>query len=167
MSILPVPTTLNIVSINDLNEKPIEDDNMHGEYQCLLPDVDEEIPWADVLGKPDAINLWIGNGRSTSAMHKDNYENLYCMISGVKKFVLISPMEVACVRERTLSAATYKPDAYGNYKIVPDDPASDVPFWPTLDPDDPEKRPSKYWKYCKPLRVELHPGEMLYLPAMW
>jgi len=144
-----------------------EDDNLHGEYSTLLSDIDEEIPWASVLGKPDAINLWIGNGRSTSAMHKDNYENLYCVLSGVKSFVLISPLEVACVRERTLPSATYKVDADGGFKIVPDDPPSDVPCWPTLDPDNPEKKSSPFWNLCKPLQVDVHPGEMLYLPAMW
>lgn len=144
-----------------------EDDNLHGEYACLLPDIDEEISWASALGKPDAVNLWIGNDRSTSAMHKDNYENLYCVITGIKSFVLISPLEVACVRERTLPSATYKMKSEGGFEIVPDDPRSDVPFWPTLDPDNPQFRPSPFWKYCKPLRVDVHPGEILYLPAMW
>lgn len=147
----------------------VEDDNLHGEYASLLSDIDEEIPWASALGSPEAVNLWIGNGRSTSAMHKDNYENLYCVVSGVKSFVLISPLEVACVRERTLPSATYQPDsnAEGGFKIVPDEPPCDVHGWPTLDPDDPEKQDSKFWKYCKPLRVDVQCGEILYLPAMW
>ncbi|KAF8436161.1 putative pla2g4b [Terfezia claveryi] len=143
-----------------------QDDNLHGEYSTLLSDIDEEISWASVLGTPDAINLWIGNGRSTSALHKDNYENLYCVLSGLKSFVLISPLEVACVRERTLPSATYMADADGGFKIVPDDPPSDVSCWPTLDPDNPEKS-SPFWDLCKPLRVDVHPGEILYLPAMW
>lgn len=125
------------------------------------------------MGKsPDAVNLWIGNGRSTSALHKDNYENLYCMVAGIKRFVLISPVEVACVQERTLPSATYQPcngpeHGQRQYKMVPDDPPTNVPFWPTIDPDDPEKTSLGIWRHCRPLRVELHPGDILYLPAMW
>ncbi|KAF8470130.1 cupin-like domain-containing protein [Kalaharituber pfeilii] len=144
-----------------------QNDNLHGEFSCLLPDIIEEIPWASALGAPEAINLWIGNSRSTSALHKDNYENLYCMISGIKKFVLISPLEVACVRERTLPSATYKHNGKGGFDIIPDDPPSEVPCWPTLDPDDPTRRPTRFWDYCRPLRVELNRGDILYLPAMW
>ena len=163
----------------------IEDDNLHGEFKPLLDHIDPDISWArPSLGSPEAVNIWIGNHRSTSALHKDNYENLYCVISGTKTFVLISPLEVACVRERTLPSATYKrvcvcvdkgeeeeEGGEGNQKkkfiIVPDDPPAKVHGWPTLDPDDPHKRQSPFWKHCRPLRVDVGPGEMLYLPALW
>lgn len=43
---------------------------------------------------PDAVNLWIGDGRSTTSMHKDPYENLYHVLHGAKSFVLVPPCDV-------------------------------------------------------------------------
>lgn len=146
-----------------------EDDNLHGEFSPLLPDVPPSVSFAtEAFGRdPDAANVWIGNDRSVSALHKDNYENLYCQISGRKKFVLISPLEVACVEEQTLPAATYHPDGQGGFKVVLDEPKSEVQCWPTVDPDEPLGKAGVWWRHCRPLRVTLEPGDMLYLPAMW
>jgi hypothetical protein len=36
----------------------------------------------------DAVNLWIGNQRSVSSMHKDHYENLFYVASREKHFTL-------------------------------------------------------------------------------
>ena len=88
----------------------IENDNLRGEYVNLYKDVDQDISWAKIAfggQEPDAINLWIGNSRSVTALHKDNYENIYCQIIGSKHFVLLSPLETACVNERMLPCATY------------------------------------------------------------
>lgn len=89
-----------------------ENDNLRGEYSELYKDVAKDIPWARIaLGQdPDAINLWIGNSRSVTALHKDNYENIYCQVLGSKHFVLLSPVELACVNERQLPSATWEAD---------------------------------------------------------
>ena len=89
-----------------------ENDNLRGEYSDLRKDVAKDIPWARIaLGQdPDAINLWIGNSRSVTALHKDNYENIYCQVIGSKYFVLLPPVETACVDERDLPSATYAVD---------------------------------------------------------
>ena len=93
-----------------------------------------------------------------SALHKDSYENIYCQVAGRKRFVLISPFESICVGEQNLQAATYAPSSEpGQFKLVPDDPADIVPFWPTVDPDG-EAGP--WWDYCSPLHVELNPGDV-------
>lgn len=91
----------------------LENDNLRGEYEPLYKDVDKDIPWAKIAfggQEPDAINLWIGNSRSVTALHKDNYENIYCQIIGSKHFVLLSPIETACVNEKVLPCATYALD---------------------------------------------------------
>ncbi|KAI5848980.1 cupin-like domain-containing protein [Tricharina praecox] len=145
-----------------------QDDNLLREFAPLAADVGRDIPWAsEALGQqPDAANVWIGNERSVSALHKDNYENLFCQISGYKRFVLISPYEAICVRETSLQAATYVPNPHTQrLAIVPDEPASEVLFWPTVDPDSPPG--TAWWRYCRPMEVELAPGDVLYLPAMW
>ena len=61
-----------------------ENDNLRDEYSSLYSDVETDIPWARIaLGQsPDAINLWIGNSNSVTALHRDNYENIYCQIVG-------------------------------------------------------------------------------------
>ena len=93
----------------------LENDNLRDEYMPLYKDVDADIPWARIaLGcKPDAINLWLGNSKSVTSLHRDNYENLYGQISGSKHFVLLPPIETPCVNEQSLPAATYTVDSNG------------------------------------------------------
>lgn len=90
-----------------------ENDNLRGEYSELYKYVAKDIPWARIaLGgrAPDAINLWVGNSRSITALHKDNYENIYCQLVGSKHFVLLPPVESACVNEQLLPTANYALD---------------------------------------------------------
>lgn len=49
---------------------------------------------------PEAINLWIGNELSVSAMHKDPYENLFYVLSGEKVFWLCPPADLPFLYER-------------------------------------------------------------------
>lgn len=87
---------------------------MRGEYSPLYEDVDKDIPWARIafgVDNPDAINLWIGNSKSVTALHRDNYENIYCQMVGSKHFTLIPPTETACVNEQMMPCATYNLDA--------------------------------------------------------
>jgi len=114
------------------------------------------------LKGPDAINLWIGNSDSTTTLHKDNYENIYCQIVGSKDFVLLSPLETACVNEKFMPGATYS----SSMEIVPDDPPAQVPcaLW---DPDKPTENTTKFSHLGRPLRVKLNPGDLFYLPATW
>ena len=86
-----------------------ENDNLRGEYLSLYKDVEKDIAWARIaLGqKAEAVNLWLGNSRSVTALHRDNYENIYCQMIGSKHFILIPPVEVACIHEEEVLAATY------------------------------------------------------------
>eukprot|EP00466_Bigelowiella_natans_P020829 jgi/Bigna1/71771/fgenesh1_pg.17_\ len=43
--------------------------------------------------KPDAVNIWIGDQRSVSSLHRDPYENMYCVIKGLKRFTLLPPTD--------------------------------------------------------------------------
>lgn len=86
-----------------------ENDNLRGEYEKLFQDVEPDVTWARIaLGyRPEAINLWLGNSRSITSLHKDNYENIYCQIVGRKHFVLLPPVEAACINEKLLPVARY------------------------------------------------------------
>ncbi|KAF5970320.1 putative phospholipase [Fusarium bulbicola] len=144
-----------------------QNDNLREEYITLFSDVQKDIPFARIaLNKsPDAVNLWIGNSKSVTAMHKDNYENLYVQILGRKHFVLLPSLCHPCVNEQPLRPATYTRGENGmKLKLDPDDEAVPFAIW---DPDNPKQNATKFSHLARPLRVTLNPGDMLYLPAMW
>ncbi|OCL12409.1 Clavaminate synthase-like protein [Glonium stellatum] len=88
-----------------------QNDNLRNEYIQLFSDLPKDVPFARIsLQKsPDAINFWLGNSHSTTALHKDNYENIYVQVRGRKHFVLLPPVEGACINEQLIPAATYTP----------------------------------------------------------
>ena len=144
----------------------LENDNLHSEYSTLLQDVPEEISKvSQILGnKPDAINLWLGNSASVTALHRDPYENIYAQVKGAKNFVLIPPSETACVNEQFVPCAEYT--GVPDWSIRPDVPRSKVPV-PLWDPDRPKENVTEFSKLSKPYRVRLGEGDLLYLPACW
>lgn len=145
-----------------------QNDNLRHEYISLFSEVPNSIPFARIAlqKEPDAINMWVGNSKSVTALHRDNYENIYIQIAGRKHFVLLPALCQPCINEQELPSATYVRDGDYNLVLQMDDGASLVPF-ATWDPDDPEKCKTKYSHLAKPMRVTLNPGDMLYLPAMW
>lgn len=148
-----------------------QNDNLRDEYQTLFSDVPPSIPFARIAldQTPDAVNFWLGSAASTTALHKDNYENIYVQILGQKHFVLLPPVDAPCVAEKEVLAGTYapsSPSSLDSLKIQIDDPEAYVPF-ATWDPDVPERNPTPFSQYAQPMRVTLEEGDMLYLPALW
>jgi hypothetical protein len=47
----------------------------------------------------EAVNLWLGDDRSTSSAHKDHFENLYAVVTGAKTFTLLPPTDVPWLYE--------------------------------------------------------------------
>lgn len=150
-----------------LNAIDSENDNLRDEYVSLFPDAQKDIPFARIAlqREPEAVNLWIGNSRSVTAAHKDNFENIYVQIHGRKHFALLPPLCHPCMNEKLLPPATYVRQDSG-LSLQLDQVARPVPF-ATWDPDDPDTNPSALSRFARPLRVTLNPGDMLYLPAMW
>lgn len=149
----------------------------------MFSEVERSIAFARIAldKEPDAINMWIGNSHSITAMHKDNYENIYVQVAGQKHFILLPSLCQPCVNEQDLVPATYVRDASGELKLQRDgveekgendeedgdDSGIDkVPFaiW---DPELPGHRSTPYSHLARPMEVTLDPGDMLYLPAMW
>ncbi|UKZ83645.1 hypothetical protein TrVFT333_011454 [Trichoderma virens FT-333] len=155
--------------------KPHEETQLFGDFFAYITQqetdpafaLDSEVRYAQTpLGKePDAINLWIGNSRSTTCLHKDNFENIFVQIVGRKHFVLLPPLLHACVNEDLLLPATYVREGQGfTLRLDLDSPPVPLATW---DPDDPERNASPVSALARPLHVTLDPGDMLYLPAMW
>lgn len=99
-------------------------------------------------------------------MHKDPYQNIFCQIVGEKQFVLISPLESACVNEQFLQPATWvEKDGQLVLQIDgEDEPRVPCALW---DPDFPRLNRGVLSDACRPIRVTLEAGDLLYLPAMW
>lgn len=154
-----------------------QNDNLRHEYRALFGAVPPSVPWARIAlaREPDAVNLWIGNSRSVTALHKDNYENVYVQVAGQKHFVLLPPICQPAVGEKELRSAVYvrDPDGAeqkeegGGLRLVLEEGEDTVVPFPTWDPDRPEENATPYSALVQPMRVTLNPGDMLYLPCMW
>ncbi|ORX96867.1 hypothetical protein K493DRAFT_314303 [Basidiobolus meristosporus CBS 931.73] len=142
--------------------------NLNGDYRLLQEDVPEDIEWATSAldKKPDAVNFWMGDTRSTTSMHKDPYENIYVVIAGTKIFTLLPPTDYYCLHEKEFPAATWTKDDHGEFKIKPEVPETMVP-WISLDPNNVDLQKFPRYRYAHPLVVHVNPGDMMYLPSMW
>jgi jumonji domain-containing protein 7 len=160
-----------------------------------------QLEWAQqafgTTQKLDAVNLWIGNERAISSMHKDHYENLFYVASGENIFTLCPPSDVPFLYEH-LEYPT------GKFDIPIDDDNSnhDDDGWGVVmteeDGDDnnhSSNTTSVRWiapdvslllhsessaatrqallqrypllQYAHPLQVRVRAGELLYLPSLW
>ncbi|KAJ3129380.1 hypothetical protein HK098_001481 [Nowakowskiella sp. JEL0407] len=127
---------------------------------------------------PDATNFWLGDSKAITSLHKDPYENLYAVIAGRKIFTLIPPTEAFCLDEKTYETAVFDPDkspllddsSTTLWTVKPFNPPLQTP-WISLPPlfniEKDESLPAKFVKNCRPLVVEVLPGDILYLPSMW
>ncbi|KAL6578654.1 Lysine-specific demethylase jmj32 [Orobanche minor] len=179
---LPFPEAMDLVMASDEgNNKTVgylqqQNDCFRDEYGPLAGDCEEHVPWAsEALGLlPEAVNLWIGNNLSETSFHKDHYENLYVVITGEKRFLLLPPTDVhrMYIREYPAARYIYHQDTR-EFELELEDPIRYVP-WCSVDPypslDEKQNEIEKYPLYFdgpKPYEVTVKAGEMLYLPSMW
>ncbi|KAL9186294.1 hypothetical protein ACHAXT_005532 [Thalassiosira profunda] len=127
-------------------------------------------------GPPDAVNLWIGNERSVSSMHKDHYENLFYVCSGQKEFILCPPADVIFLHEGEFSSCTFRPvrdSAASSFSWgVVSDGAEERTKW--IEPDIAKHMKDAGYRSEFPLLPKAHPtkvlvsaGSILYIPALW
>ena len=112
-----------------------------------LPGVKAENVLPGVEAEP---RIWIGN-RSKTQIHFDLYDNLACMVTGKKRFVL------------------FPPDQVGNLYMGPfETTVSGVPT-AMADLENPDF--DKYPRFAEALKhatvADLEPGDVLYIPYMW
>ncbi|XP_051253979.1 bifunctional peptidase and (3S)-lysyl hydroxylase JMJD7 isoform X6 [Dicentrarchus labrax] len=94
--------------------------NLLDELPELTDDVESHVSWMSAaLGKlPDAVNFWLGESRAVTSMHKDHYENLFCVISGEKNFILLPPTD-----RPFIPYGEYQPAVYRQQEDGPMDPS--------------------------------------------
>jgi len=116
------------------------------------------------------VNLWIGDQRAVSTVHRDNYENMYVVVHGCKQFDLLPPCVAPLLGEKAYPTANY---VYAEHKwTIQIDKEMDSTPWVELDP-------ANYNEACKmhpPFahvpkelirRVHVNKNECLFLPAGW
>ncbi|KAH8307485.1 hypothetical protein KR044_013056 [Drosophila immigrans] len=125
----------------------------------------------ECFNKPsDAVNFWLGDERAITSMHKDPYENLYCVIAGYKDFILLPPHQLPCVPRRTYPTGIYKRKSSGQFYIDPlmeDGETQQMTEWVSIDPLAPDMATYPQYAQARPLRVRVHAGDVLYLPNYW
>ncbi|XP_073339016.1 bifunctional peptidase and (3S)-lysyl hydroxylase JMJD7 [Pagrus major] len=142
--------------------------NLTEELPELTGDVEPHVSWmSDALGKlPDAVNFWLGEASAVTSMHKDHYENLYCVISGEKNFILLPPTDRPFIPYGEYQPAVYHQQDDGEFRVVDQSGSEKVP-WIPLDPLDPDLERYPQYRRARPLRCSVKAGEMLYLPSLW
>lgn len=110
-----------------------------------------------LFGKQVAANLWIGNKGTVSRLHSDNFDNIYIQVSGTKRIHLIPPMYSNELKEKMLAPATYKEDM--SLQLDADDRPV---LFPTYDPNNATEL-SQFPQYT----IDLHAGDVLFMPALW
>ena len=175
----------------------LQNDNLRTHTPELMEDISPSLNLArEAFGAdgevPEAVNLWIGDERSVSSIHKDFFENMYCVISGEKTFTLLPPADVAFLTETELPCRRYvhkedvsdprlpaggpKSDLFTVHQRARKDDmvlsSSGCPserlMWIDSDPDDPSAythHPNLHLTH--PRRVVVRAGEILYIPALW
>lgn len=127
-------------------------DNNLSSLNCSAP---KSLPLhTNFLGPQQAANLWIGTKGTTSRLHNDNYDNIYIQVSGSKRVYLLPPCSVRDVDEQMLEPATYDE----KMQLVTD--GGPRVLFPTYDPSTQQPRQNLFV-------VDLHEGDILFLPALW
>lgn len=141
-----------------------QNDNFrNGEFANLQNDV-EVFDWStEIFGEPDAVNIWMGDKRSITSLHKDHYENLYSVIRGVKHFTLYPPAYFGLLYQKVYPCGRYNLKDE-DWEIIYEE--DKVP-WISVDPLNPNYEEFPLFKYAKPYQVEIKQGEVLYLPSLW
>ncbi|KAE9410522.1 Clavaminate synthase-like protein [Gymnopus androsaceus JB14] len=135
------------------------------EFAPLRQDIPSDVKWCtEALDRaPEAVNLWIGNGKSVSSIHSDPFENIYHVVRGTKYFTLLPPMDGFWLDERLYPHATYVRNGKGGDLTL--QPSSDTPSvrWASISDHLSRRLPQE----AHPIHLSVGVGETLYLPPGW
>ena len=145
--------------------------NFTDEFSEINADAKTDIKWAtEAFGKnPDAVNFWMGDSRAITSLHKDHYENLYCVISGQKTFTLYPPTDLPFIPHQEYTVARYHQTESNKFKIInePTWCSSKTIPWIPVDPLNPDYETYPEFAKAKPISCTINKGDVLYLPSLW
>ncbi|CAD7086264.1 unnamed protein product [Hermetia illucens] len=149
-----------------------QNSNLTEDFMELFNDIDGDtlIFAREAFNKnPDAVNFWMGDQRAVSSMHKDPYENIYCVISGYKDFILIPPVDMCFVPRKKYPTGIYKTSSNGEMYIEPviEDDAALETEWVSIDPLNPEIEKFPNYEKANVFEIRVNSGDILYLPSLW
>lgn len=151
-----------------------QNNNLIDDFPELLPDVDKSFLafTNEAFGKkkPVAVNFSMGDDRAITSLHKDPYENLFCIASGYRDFILIPPTDCHNVPREHFQSAVYKTNDDGEMEIEPLYDDTDKPIfieWTAIDPLNPDLESYPRYPETKRYEVRLNAGDVLYLPSLW
>ena len=139
----------------------------------LLQDLQPNFEFAEeVLGEPDARNIWIGDNKSVTSIHRDPYENLYLVLKGEKTFRLWPPVDELSMPTRMVCTGRYKySDLYGEpaFDVETDDGGEMIP-WVDFDPLAAQWNTDAalYGSLLENMhQITVKEGQILFLPSGW
>ncbi|EDW72609.1 uncharacterized protein Dwil_GK17091 [Drosophila willistoni] len=174
--VLPLETQMKLSELLNKLDDPMgaiyyiqkQNSNFSLDFPELAEDIrQEDLDFAQQCFNkpPDAVNFWLGDERAITSMHKDPYENLYCVVAGHKDFILIPPHQLSCVPRKTYPTGIYKRKPCGQFYIDPI--ADEATEWVSIDPLAPDYANYPEYAKAKPLKVRVNAGDILYLPNYW
>lgn len=115
-------------------------------------------------------------------MHKDPYENIYCVVDGYKDFILLPPTDRPWIPYNQYQTASYVEVSPGKFMIKPTIPtdsafsdeleseyeeaATEIP-WISIDPLQPDFNKYPLYRNASPIHVRVNAGDALFLPSLW
>lgn len=158
-----------------------QNSNLTENLNVFMNDVEPEIGWAsEAFNKqPDAVNFWMGDQRAVTSMHKDPYENIYCVIDGYKDFLLIPPTDFAYLPYKAFHCANYVNVTSNSFEIHRQEDEFDcfnegsfdgncrMVSWIDIDPLKPNLDQYPNFSKAHLYNVRVNKGDCLYLPALW
>lgn len=142
-----------------------QNNNLIEEFSALHDDIELHIPWATkAMGrKPDAVNFWMGDERAVTSLHKDHYENIYCVVKGKKEFILHPPVDAPWIPYKSFECGVYtnvEEDVSINY-------LDQKVKWIPVDPLNPDFEEYPLYKNAHKYHCIVEEGDALYLPSLW
>lgn len=148
-----------------------QNSNLTEEMSELLKDCLPDIPWASSAfnKKPDAVNFWMGQEAAVTSMHKDPYENIYCVIDGEKTFNLHPPTDRPFIPYKMCKTAQHRycnKSKIWKIKQCNDDGLNEIP-WIDIDPLNPDYDKYPFYRHAHKIQCTVRKGDLFYLPSLW
>eukprot|EP01095_Lingulamoeba_sp_RSL-Kostka_P007180 TRINITY_DN2258_c2_g1_i1.p1 TRINITY_DN2258_c2_g1~~TRINITY_DN2258_c2_g1_i1.p1 ORF type:complete len:411 (+),score=62.34 TRINITY_DN2258_c2_g1_i1:148-1380(+) len=138
------PTTSHWYLDNQLEKELEEDIKPHSFIPCMHQ---TSLPYYSYK------NMWMGGGEEISLQHNDLEDNIITLIDGYKTVYLVEPT----------TKSEYMYEDYDNELTETKLSAVDI----TKDDDYIKEHFPLFYENVSPIRVDLKPGDALFIPSMW